>query len=31
MILPSMGALDASRNVMRELFGLLYYKLRGWI
>ena len=31
MILPSIGALDASRNVMRELFGLLYYAFRGWI
>jgi uncharacterized SAM-binding protein YcdF (DUF218 family) len=30
-ILPSLDALDASRNVMRELFGLLYYALRGWI
>lgn len=30
-ILPSLDALDASRNVMRELFGLLYYSLRGWI
>jgi len=30
-LLPSLDALDASRNVMRELFGLLYYFLRGWI
>jgi uncharacterized SAM-binding protein YcdF (DUF218 family) len=30
-LLPSLDALDASRNVMRELFGLLYYALRGWI
>jgi uncharacterized SAM-binding protein YcdF (DUF218 family) len=31
LIVPSMDALNASRNVMRELFGLLYYALRGWI
>jgi uncharacterized SAM-binding protein YcdF (DUF218 family) len=30
-VLPSLDALNASRNVMRELFGLLYYALRGWV
>jgi uncharacterized SAM-binding protein YcdF (DUF218 family) len=30
-LLPNLDALDASRNVLRELFGLLYYALRGWI
>lgn len=30
-ILPQPEALEASRNVMREIFGLLYYALRGWI
>lgn len=30
-IVPSLDALDASRNVMREIFGLIYYSLRGWI
>jgi uncharacterized SAM-binding protein YcdF (DUF218 family) len=31
LIVPSINALNSSRNVMRELFGLLYYVLRGWI
>lgn len=30
-IVPNLEALDASRNVMRELVGLLYYAIRGWI
>lgn len=30
-LLPRPDALEASRNVMREIFGLLYYALRGWI
>lgn len=30
-LLPSLDALNASRNVMRELFGLIYYNLQGWI
>jgi uncharacterized SAM-binding protein YcdF (DUF218 family) len=30
-LIPNLGALDASRNVMRELLGLFYYLLRGWI
>jgi uncharacterized SAM-binding protein YcdF (DUF218 family) len=29
--LPSADALDTSQNVFRELVGLLYYLLRGWI
>ena len=28
---PSADALDASRNVLREIVGLLYYFVRGWI